>query len=43
MGKSLPSRVGGPLYPFASGFLVLLLERGYEWTAIRARMRLMAG
>lgn len=42
MGKSLPSRVGGPLYPFASGFLALLLERGYEWTAIHARMRLMA-
>lgn len=42
MGKSLPSRVGGPLYPFASGFLALLLERGYEWTAIHARMRLLA-
>jgi integrase/recombinase XerD len=42
MGKSLPSRVGGPLYPFATGFLALLLERGYEWTAIHARMRLMA-
>lgn len=42
MGKSLPSRVGGPLYPFASGLLVELLERGYEWTAVHARMRLMA-
>jgi hypothetical protein len=42
MGRSLPSRVGGPLSPFASGFLVELRERGYEWTAIHARMRLMA-
>jgi integrase/recombinase XerD len=43
MGKSLPSRVGGPLYPFAGGFLVELRERGYGWTAVHARMRLMAG
>lgn len=42
MGRSLPSRVGGPLSPFASGFLIELRERGYEWTAIHARMRLMA-
>ncbi len=28
MGKSLPSRVGGPLYPFAGGFLVELLLSG---------------
>ena len=42
MGKSVPSRVGGPLFPFASGFWVGLRERGYEWTAVHARMRLMA-
>jgi len=42
MGKSVPSPVGGPLYPFASGFWVELRECGYEWTAVRARMRLMA-
>lgn len=42
MGRSSPSRVDGPLSVFASGFLVLLRERGYEWTAIHARMRLMA-
>jgi len=42
MGRSLPSRVGGPLSAFARGFWVLLLERGYGWTAIHARMRLMA-
>ena len=41
MGKSVPSRVGGPLFPFASGFLVELRERGYEWTAVHARMRVM--
>ena len=42
MGKSLPSRVGGPLSPFARGFLVELRERGYEWSAVHARMRVMA-
>ena len=42
MGKSLPSRVGGPLGPFAVGFWVELRERGYEWTAVHARMRLVA-
>lgn len=42
MGKSLPLRVGGPLAPFARGFLVVLRERGYEWTAVHARMRVMA-
>lgn len=41
MGRSSPSRVGGPLSPFASGFWVLLVERGYGWSAIHARMRLM--
>jgi hypothetical protein len=30
------------LQPFASGFVLWLIELGYEWTAQRARLRLMA-
>lgn len=41
MGRPSPADVSGPLGPFASGFLLELVERGYEWTAARARLRLM--
>ncbi len=41
MGRPSPARVSGPLGPFASGFQLELVERGYEWTAVRARLRLM--
>jgi hypothetical protein len=43
MGKPMAAyRVSGPLQPFARGFLFWLSELGYEWTAQRARLRLMA-
>jgi integrase/recombinase XerD len=42
MGRPSAGRVGGSLQPFASGFLVELLEQGYGWTAVAARLRLMA-
>ncbi len=42
MGKPTADRVSGPLQPFASGFVFWLIELGYEWTAQRARLRLMA-
>lgn len=42
MGRASVARVCGPLRPFASGFLAELLEQGYGWTAVAARLRLMA-
>jgi integrase/recombinase XerD len=42
MGSPSAARVSGPLRPFASGFLLELVERGYGWTAVAARLRLMA-
>lgn len=42
MGKPTGACVRGPLRPFASGFLLWLVELGYAWTAQRARLRLMA-
>jgi integrase/recombinase XerD len=42
MGKASAARVSGPLQPFASGFLVELLEQGYSWAPIGVRLRLMA-
>jgi hypothetical protein len=42
MGRPSAARVSGPLRPLARGFLVDLLERGYAWTAVAARLRLMA-
>jgi integrase/recombinase XerD len=42
MGRPSAARVSGPLRALARGFLVELLERGYAWTAVAARLRLMA-
>ena len=42
MGRASAARVGGALRAFASGFLVELLAWGYGWTAVAARLRLMA-
>jgi integrase/recombinase XerD len=42
MGKPSAARVSGPLAPFASGFLVELLGRGYSWAPVGVRLRLMA-
>jgi hypothetical protein len=43
IGKPMAAdRVSGPLQPCARGFLFWLIELGYEWTAQRARVRLMA-
>lgn len=42
MGRPTGARVSGPLQPFVCGFLIELVELGYEFTTQCARLRLMA-
>jgi len=42
MGRPVGAHVRGPLQPFARGFLLWLIELGYEWSAQTVRLRLLA-